>query len=113
MATPATANIRVMRGDTEIIIVTVTGADGVTPINITGRSYSAQIRYERNSPTIAATFACVVSNGAAGQVTLTLSAIDSATLTDGAAFWDLQENNAGIITTVVAGKCTILADVTR
>lgn len=113
MATPATANIRVMRGDTEIIIVTITGDDGVTPINVTGRTYTAQIRYEKNSATIAASFTCVVSNGPLGQVTLTLSPLDSALLTDGAAFWDLQENNAGIITTVVAGKCTILADVTR
>jgi hypothetical protein len=42
-----------------------------------------------------------------------LAAADSATLTPGLAYWDLEENASGIISTILAGSVTVLADVTR
>lgn len=112
MATPAAQNLTIVRGDTETLVITVT-SDGTTPINIAGRSYRAQIRREKDAGTIAASFNCTVTNAAGGQVTCVLSAVDSAGLTVGTNYWDFEENNSGIVTTIVAGAVTVLADVTR
>ena len=62
---------------------------------------------------MSSTYSCAITNAAAGQVALTLSSASSAGLTAGTAFWDLQRTLSGVVTTLVAGKCTILADVTR
>lgn len=112
MATPADQDLTIVRGDTETIVATMT-TDGSTPINITGRTYRAQIRSAQDSTTIKASFSCTVTNGAAGVVTCTLAAADSATLPVGVAYWDLEENASGVITTVMSGTVQVLADVTR
>lgn len=112
MAVPADQDLTITRGDTETIVVTIT-SDGSTPINVTGRTYRAQIRSSQDSTTIKASFTCVVTSGANGEVTCTLSATDSATLPVGNAYWDLEENASGVITTILSGTVTVLADVTR
>ena len=109
---PAKQNITIMRGDTEVFNITLTDSAGAA-INLTGSTFLSQIRYERDSSTVAASFSCSITNAAAGQVALTLSSASSAGLTAGTAFWDLQRTLSGVVTTLVAGKCTILADVTR
>ena len=111
MAVPATYNLKFVRGDTLTLNITIT-SDGTTPVNIAGRSYRAQIRYEKNASTIAASFTCT-PNVSTGVVNCVLSAANSATLTDGPAFWDFEETNTGVVTTILAGKVTVLADVTR
>lgn len=112
MAVPADQDLEITRGDTETIVVTVT-SDGSTPINITGRTYTAQIRSIPDSSTVKASFTCAVTNGSGGVVTCTLAAADSALLSAGNYFWDLQENASGVISTLLSGTVTVLADVTR
>jgi hypothetical protein len=112
MAQPADQDLIITRGDTETIVVTIQN-DAGTAINITGRTYRAQIRSTQDSTTIKASFTCTVTSGASGQVTCVLAAADSATLTPGLAYWDLEENASGIISTILAGSVTVLADVTR
>lgn len=109
---PAKQDIKVMRGDTEIFKITLSDSTG-SPINLTGDSFASQIRYNRDDPSPAATFTCTISNAVGGVVTLTLSSAASAALNDGPAYWDLQRTSAGVVSTVLGGKCTVLADVTR
>ncbi len=109
---PAKQDIKIMRGDTEVFNITVTDSAGAA-VDLTGDVFTSQIRYNRDDTSIAGAFVCTITDAAAGQVRLTLSAASSAVLTAGTAYWDLQRNDAGVITTIVAGKCTILADVTR
>jgi hypothetical protein len=109
---PAKQDIKIMRGDTEVFNITVTDSAGAA-VNLTGDVFTSQIRYNRDDSSVAASFTCVVTDPIAGQVSLTLPAATSATLVSGTAYWDLQRNDSGVITTIVAGKCTILADVTR
>lgn len=112
MAVPADQDLTITRGDTETLVVTIT-SDGTTPINITGRTYRAQIRSSQDSVTVKASFTCVVTDGANGQVTCTLSAANSATLGSGVYYWDFEENASGVVSTILAGNVTVTADVTR
>lgn len=109
---PATQNIKITRGDTEVFVFTLQNSDG-TAINLTGSTFASQIRYQYDTATIAASFTCVVTNAVGGVVTSTLSAANSAALVAGSAFWDLQRTESGVVTTILSGKCTILPDVTR
>lgn len=112
MAVPADQDLTITRGDTETLVVTLT-SDGTTPINITGRTYTAQIRSTPDSSTVKASFSCVVGSGPSGIVTCTLTAVDSSLLSAGNYFWDLQENASGVISTLLSGTVTVLPDVTR
>lgn len=112
MAAPATQDLTITRGDTETIVVTLT-TDGTTAIDITGRTYTAQLRSTPDISVISASFTCTVTNGAAGEVTCVMSSTASAELSPGFFYWDLQENASGTISTVLAGTVTVLADVTR
>jgi len=112
MAQPADQDLTITRGDTETLVVTIT-TDGSTAVNITGRTYKAQIRSQQDSTTIKASFTCTVTSGATGQVTCVLSATSSAALSAGLYFWDLEENASGVVSTILSGNVTVLADVTR
>ena len=112
MAAPATQDLTITRGDTETIVVTLT-TDGTTAIDITGRTYTAQLRSTPDISVISASFTCTVTNGAAGQVTCVMTSTASAELSPGFFYWDLQVNASGTISTVLAGTVTVLADVTR
>lgn len=112
MAQPADQDLIITRGDTETLVVTIT-SDGSTAINISGRTYRAQIRSSQASTTVKASFTCTVTSAANGQVTCVLSATDSAALPVGIAYWDLEENASGVVSTILAGNVTVLADVTR
>jgi len=112
MAQPADQDLTITRGDTETIVVTIT-SDGSTPIDITGRTYLAQIRTSPDNTTVKASFTCTVTSAVNGQVTCTLSATDSATLPVGIAYWDLQETASGVVSTILSGNVTVLADVSR
>jgi hypothetical protein len=112
MAVPAKQNFSITRGDTETVVVNIT-TNGSTPIDVTGRTYRAQLRSTKDSAVISASFSCSITNAAQGQVTCVLSSASTANLTPGTYYWDFEENNAGVITTIIAGTVTVLADVTR
>lgn len=112
---PAALDIDVYIGDT--LTVTTTVKNGGTPVNITGRTYAAQIRAEPKSSTILATFTCSITNAAGGVVVATLPASVTAALSVTRAHWDLQETTPAspenIVNTLVAGYANITQDVTR
>lgn len=112
MATPAEQDLVTTRGDTVTVTVTMT-TDGTTPINITGRTYTAMIRQDPEDVNSAGSFTCTITNGSAGQLSLVMSAATTATLDPYNYYWDLQENASGVITTVLAGAFVVLPDVTR
>lgn len=112
MAVPAKQNLSMTRGDTESVILTMT-SNGTTPINITGRTYRAQIRATKDAGSIDATFSCSVTNGVAGEITCSLTPQQTALLSVGTHYWDLEETNNGVVSTIVSGTVNVLADVTR
>lgn len=113
MTTPANFPLSVRIGDTETINITMQTSAGAA-INIAGRTYASQIRASADSSTVLASFNCaLVGSGSTGQVTCTLPASTTATLTPGMAVFDLQETNGTVVTTILAGQVTITQDVTR
>lgn len=109
---PANLPINIRIGDTETISVAIQDAAGA-PVNITGRTYAAQIRSTTDATTVLATFSCSIVSGAGGTLTASLSASTTAALTAGLGVWDLQETNGTTVTTLLAGPVTIVQDVTR
>jgi hypothetical protein len=113
MAAPARQDLVITRGDTETIIAIIASDASGTPVDITGRTYTSQVRATQDTAIIAASFTCTVTDGPAGEVTCVMSPAASAELDPGYYYWDLQENASGTITTVLSGQVTVLADVTR
>lgn len=112
MSSPATYPLTLRAGDTETVSVTLQDSSG-NPINITGRTYAAQVRATVDAASPLATFTCTITNAAAGQFACTLSATTTAALSTGVAVWDLQEINGTTVTTLLAGPVKIDKDVTR
>ena len=111
MSTPASYPLSIRIGDTETINLTVTDADG--PIDITGRTYAAQIRVAIDDATPIATFVCAIADAAGGRVTCSLTATVTGALVPNSAVWDLHETNGAVVTTLLAGPVQIQRGVTR
>jgi hypothetical protein len=112
MAIPGAASVVITRGDTTTLVITLT-TDGTTPINITGRTYRAQVRRDTEDASPEVTFTCTLTTPASGVLTCVLSAAQTATLEPGNHFWDLEENASNVISTVLSGAFAVLPDVTR
>jgi len=112
MASPAELPITIRTGDTEQLTVRVTDSNG-SAVNITGRTYSSQIRETAASTAVLATFSCAVTDGTAGVFVCSLGTAVTSALTAGQAVYDIQENASGVVTTMLAGPVFIVQDVTR
>ena len=112
MAVPAQTDVTITRGDTTTLVITIT-TNGTTPIDITGRTYTAQVRNNTEDVSAEVAFTCTLTTPASGILTCVLTATQTATLEPGNHVWDLQENASGIISTILSGAFTVLADVTR
>ena len=104
-------NITIRKGDDYSHVVTITNTAG--PIDITGRTYTSQFRKVPTQASPDGTFTVTVTNGPAGELTITMPHATTAALTAGCYKWDLQENSGGIITTILAGEVDVVTDVTR
>jgi len=82
-------------------------------VNITGRTYKAQIRRTADDPNVMAEFTCVIANGAQGQLVLTLTPTQTSALRAGSAKWDLQETYGSTVNTIFKGTVAIEKDVSR
>lgn len=112
MAAPARQDLTITRGDTEVVEVTIT-TDGTTPVDIAGRTYASQMRTSPDITAIAITGTCTITSAANGQMKVVFAAADTADLDPGYLYWDLQETNGSVVTTILSGTVTVLADVTR
>jgi hypothetical protein len=114
MSEPAQHLLVIRAGDTETVSVVLEDADG-NPINIAGRTYSAQIRATADAANPLATFTCSIVDAAAGRFACTLSATTTAALSAGGGVWDLQESygSPATVSTLLAGTVRIDRDVTR
>lgn len=105
---PAKQDIALYQGDDFYLDITVKNQDG-TPANIAAATPKAQIRTVPEDPTILASFVATITTNV---IHLHLLAAASALLIPGPAYWDIQIAMPDV-TTLMAGKVTIHAEVTR
>jgi hypothetical protein len=106
--------LTIITGDDRSVTITFTDKTTGSPVNITGRTYRAQIRRSPNDSTILASWTCTITSGSTGVLTLTMSHTVTATLTAGYCVWDLEETTSGgLVSTPLGGRVTVLKDVSR
>lgn len=97
-------------GDTRSITLTI--LDGDEPVDLTGRTFLAQLRVAAGDAAVLDSFAVEV-DALEGVVLLTLTATQTAALTPGTVVWDVQETNGAVVTTLAGGTASIVRDVSR
>lgn len=114
MATVGKRDIEIIKGDDYSNVVTMsTRVNGVvTPTDITGRTYTAQMKETASQVLPTATFTCVVTDATHGEITITLSHTITSTLIPGCYVWDLKQNASGILTTIIGGEAKVKLAVT-
>jgi len=106
------AELTLEQGASFTTTVTVNGPDG-SPTNLTSYTAAAQLRKSYYSTT-ANNFTVTVSNAANGELTMAMSAANTANLTPGRYVYDLLITSpTSIKTRVVEGIVTLLPSVTR
>ena len=106
------AELTLEQGASFTTTVTVNGSDG-SPTNLTSYTAAAQLRKSYYSTT-ANSFTVTVSNAANGELTMAMTAANTANLTPGRYVYDLLITSpTSIKTRVVEGIVTLLPSVTR
>jgi len=108
----AERNISIYQGDTYTHDVTIADSSN-SAIDISGRTYAAQIRPFAGSSDITATFTTSIVSAADGQMRFSLSPTQTANISAGIYTYDLQETNGAIVLTIMSGTVTVTAEVTR
>lgn len=111
---PANQSLVLVAGDDETVEVVLT-TNGTTPINITGRTYVAQVRNDPSSTgTADLAFTCTVPTGTDGKVVCAASDTLTAALVPGRAYyWSLLEVAGSIETTLIAGRVEVERQVAK
>lgn len=107
---PEKTNVKYRRGDTTGVPIQFNDAAG-EPIDLTGRTWTAQIRRSPNSAT-AVDITVDTTDANIGQIVLRLEPDITETMS-GEYEWDLQQDLGGSIQTILAGRWTFDPDVTR
>lgn len=106
----AERNITIYQGDTYLHDVTLNSSSN-TAIDITDRSYSAQIRPFRGSTTLVATFTTEIVSASEGKMRFSLTPEQTANLDIGTYIYDLQQIDSGVVLTLMAGTVTVIGQV--
>lgn len=110
---PAKLNYKITRGDDFADTVTIKEGDPAVPVDVSGRTYTMQLRTTPDATTVTATFTIDMSNAVSGEVTYSLADTTTDDLL-GLYFWDFEQESAGgVIRTLMGGQFLVVADVTR
>jgi hypothetical protein len=85
-----------------------------TPINVHGYSISSQIRRSYYSANISANITCAISNVANGEITMSMTAANTANMKAGRYVFDVKATNSSNVTSrILEGMITVTPQVTR
>jgi hypothetical protein len=107
---PLEVDLEIYRGDTGRFRITVTQED-LSPVDLTGATWDADIRATASSPTIVTSFDVVPVDES--SVDVILDETNAELLTSGNFFYDVEMRLGGEVITLVAGKITVTQDVSR
>lgn len=109
-------NLRIVRGSTFDQTLTYKDPSG-DPIDLTGATARANVREDIDATSAVLTM--TTENGkielgdAAGTIRFLLTATETAALTFDAGVWDLEIEQSGYVTPLLAGAVSLVKDVTR
>lgn len=109
---PGKLNYSITRGDDFADSITIQEGDPLEPADVSARTYTAQVRATADATTVTATMSVDMTDAADGVIVLRIAD----TVTDdlsGSYVWDLQQDTAGVIRTLVGGSFNVVPDVTR
>lgn len=109
---PAKLNYRIVRGDDFADQVTIKEGDPSAAVDVSARTYTAQVRASADATDIIASFVIDMTSAASGVVGYSIAD----TITDdlsGSYVWDLQQDTGGAIRTLMGGAFVVDKDVTR
>jgi hypothetical protein len=107
---PGERDISVYAGDTYAHELRIRNSAN-TAINISSRTYSGKIKVARASEEVVASFTVVITDGANGIVLFSLTSANTANISSGTYYYDFQEDNVGVVTTLLTGKAVVKAQV--
>lgn len=109
---PAKLNYKVTRGDDFADVVTIKEGVPAAAVDVSARTYRAQVRDTANATTIIATMTIDMTNAATGEVGYS---IPDTTLDDmsGNYVWDFEQTSAGVVRTLMGGSFQVVPDVTK
>jgi hypothetical protein len=109
---PLELDLSIYRGDTGRFRITVTNED-LSPADISGATWDADIRTTANSPTVITNFDVVPVIGDDSSVDVILDETNADLLTAGTLTYDVEMRLGGEVITLVAGTITVTQDVSR
>jgi len=108
----AERNIAIYKGDSYTHEVRIRNSANVNT-NITGRTYTAQMRKSRSSDSVVLSFTVAITSAVNGLVTMSLSSGATSAIDPGTYFYDFEETNGGYVTTLMTGKVALTGQVSR
>lgn len=105
------ANLVIDQGSTYSVNLDLTDENGDV-IDLSGYTANSQIRKWYTSSTPAATFTTSI-NAASGELTLSLTAIQTSNLVAGRYVYDVEIDQNGVISRIVEGIVTVTPQVTK
>lgn len=108
----AERNIIIYKGDSYSHEVRLKNSSN-TAINISNRNYTSQIRRSKASEEVVQNFTIQITDAVNGILVISLAADLTSNIRVGTYYYDLQEDNSGIITTLMGGRMIISGEVTR
>jgi len=106
-------DIVIRKGDDYTHVFEIQLMSNGTPVSIAGCTFVSQIRKIKTQTVPDASFVCAVSDGPNGEFTITMSHTVTSALTVGCYYWDIQRVCGGLVDTIIEGKATVKADVSR
>lgn len=105
-------NITIYAGDTYLHELRIKDSSNVA-INITQHNFTGQIKVGRLEANNVASFTTTISNGVGGVVQFLLTAGTTANIAPGTYYYDFQQINGTVVTTLLGGRVVVQGDVTR
>lgn len=109
---PAKLNYTIVRGDDFADTVTIKEGDPAAAVDVSARTFTAQVRASADATTIVATMTIDMTDAATGIVAYSIADTVTATM-NGGYVWDFQQDTGGVIRTLMGGSFVVVKDVTR
>jgi hypothetical protein len=114
---PGDYPINLYRGDTRVWSLAFTEDDGETAIDMSGKTWRAQVRETPDSASALMDITVDAADAADGLLELTLPATEWAGVASETPStkwaWDLESTESGVVRTYLKGKVKIIGDVSR